>query len=120
MKIVNKILLENKMKEAAAGGLIICLKTYRVLIELRNDRNKFWGTFGGMIDPTDASIEAALKRELKEAELLNTFEKPILSANQDRNDDANKVWEKLKTVNNVVVSKFEKNNVEYLILSKPR
>lgn len=50
----------------AAGVLIICTGTKRALIEKRNDRGQFWGTFGGMVDIKDLTIKNAVIRELKE------------------------------------------------------
>lgn len=64
--IINKILKESMTNTEAAGVLIICTGTKRALIEKRNDKGQYWGTFGGMVDSTDPTIKDAVIRELKE------------------------------------------------------
>jgi 8-oxo-dGTP pyrophosphatase MutT (NUDIX family) len=56
---------EEKEKIEAAGALIMCTKTKKILLLLRNDKNPKWSCVSGKIEKNENPLEA-LKREIKE------------------------------------------------------
>ena len=59
---------------SGAGLLIICPKTRRILLGLRSGSDKYtggtWCTFGGMMQNKETPLEAALRENLEESELV--------------------------------------------------
>lgn len=56
---------EEKEKIESAGVLIMCTKTQKVLLLLRNDKNPTWSCVAGGMEKGETPIET-LKREIKE------------------------------------------------------
>ena len=59
---LTEVLSENK---TAAGVLIKCVETNRILLLLRNDKNPIWSLVSGGINDNEEIIDG-LKREIKE------------------------------------------------------
>ncbi len=64
--------------KTGAGFIIICPKTSKMLITLRNEVPATWGIFGGMVESPETPIQCAKRELLEEAGFVEIIDYKIV------------------------------------------
>lgn len=70
-----------RQQKCGAGVLLICPKTNKILLVLRNDQTPSWAILGGMVEATENPIQCAKRELLEEAKFCDGIDFKLKDTN---------------------------------------